>query len=104
MVVELFISPALRRELRLVLADTFEWPEARTREGLAAVARLATPVRPTIRLSGLVTAEADHRVLEWAVAARAEFLVTGDKKHLQPLKSFRGIRILSPRAFLAELR
>jgi predicted nucleic acid-binding protein len=57
-----------------------------------------------VRLSGLVTAEADHRVLECALAARADFLVTGDKKHLHPLKRFRGIRILSPRAFLDELR
>ena len=103
-VVELFISPALLRELRSVLTDTFGWPAVRTRESLATAARLATVVRPKIRLSGIVTAEADHRVLECAVAARADFLITGDKKHLQPLKNFRGIRILSPRAFLDELR
>jgi putative PIN family toxin of toxin-antitoxin system len=103
-VVELFISPALLRELRSVLTDTFDWPGARIREALATVARLTTVVRPTIRLSGLVTAEADHRVLECAVAARADFLVTGDKKHLLPLKSFRGIRVVSPRAFLDQLR
>ncbi len=78
-VVELFISPALLRELRWVLRDTFEWPEARTREALAAFARLTTVVRPTLRLSGVVAAEADHRVLECAVTARADLLVTGDK-------------------------
>jgi predicted nucleic acid-binding protein len=88
----------------LVLTNTFEWPGARTREALGAVARLTTVVRPTIRLSGLVTAEADHRVLECAVSAVADFLVTGDKRHLQPLRNFRGIRVLSPRAFLDELR
>ena len=103
-VVELFISPTLLRELRSVLTNTFDWPEARTREALAEVARLTTVLRPTIRFSGLVTAEADHRVLECAVTARADVLVTGDKKHLQPLKGFRGIRVVSPRAFLDELR
>ncbi len=103
-VVELFISPTLLRRLRSVLTDTFDWPAARTREALAAMARFTTVVRPTIRLSGLVTAEAEHRVLGCTVTARASFLVTGDKKHLQPLKSFRSIRILSPRAFLDELR
>jgi putative PIN family toxin of toxin-antitoxin system len=103
-VVELFISPPLLRELRMVLTDTFAWPRARTQEALATLAQLTTLVRPAIRLSGLVIAEADHRVLECAVTARADFLVTGDKKHLLPLKSFRGVRILSPRAFLDELR
>jgi uncharacterized protein len=103
-VVELFISPALLRELRGVLTHTFVWPTVRTREALAAVARLATVVRPTVRLSGLVAAEADHRVLECAVAARAEILITGDKRHLLPLKTFRGTRIVSPRTFLEELR
>jgi predicted nucleic acid-binding protein len=33
-----------------------------------------------------------------------DFLVTGDKKHLQPLKTFRGIQIVSPREFLDLLR
>ncbi len=103
-VIELFISSALLRALRSVLTATFNWPETRTREALAEVVRLATMVRPTVRLSGIVSADADHRVIECALAARAEFLVTGDKKHLQLLKSYRGIPILSPRAFLDELR
>jgi putative PIN family toxin of toxin-antitoxin system len=103
-VVELVISPALLHELRAVLLHTFEWSETRTREALAMVTDLATVVRPRTRLSGLVAAEADHRVLECAVAAQAQFLVTGDKRHLLPLKSIRGIPIVSPRAFLEGLR
>ncbi len=103
-VVELYISPALPREMRSVLTNTFEWSVARTGEALATVARLTTLVRPTIRLSGLVTAEADHRVLECAVTVQASILVTGDKKHLHLLKDFRWVRILSPRAFLDQLR
>lgn len=103
-VIELCISPALLRELRTVLTVTFGWPAERTREALAMVAELATVVRPTPRFSGLVTAEADHRVLECAIAARAEFLVTGDKRHLLPLREFRGIRVVSPRTFLDGLR
>ena len=41
-----------------------------------------------------------RRILECALAARADYLITGDKRHLQPLKHFRGISILSPRTFL----
>jgi predicted nucleic acid-binding protein len=38
-----------------------------------------------------------------AWAADAEKIVTGDKKHLLPLRSFRGIAIVSPAAFLRAL-
>ncbi len=44
--------------------------------------------------------EADNRILECAVAARADYLVTGDKEHLLPIETFRGVRIVSPAGFL----
>jgi putative PIN family toxin of toxin-antitoxin system len=103
-VVELVVSPALIRELRAVLVRTFGWSETRTREALAVVMSLATVIRPRVRLSGLVMADADHRVLECAVASRADFVVTGDKKHLLPRRRIREIPIVSPRAFLDGLR
>ena len=46
----------------------------------------------------------DHRILECAVAARVDYIITGDKRHLQALKHFRGIQIVSPREFLDQLR
>ena len=39
-------------------------------------------------------------ILECAVEAKAQVLVTGNFKHIVPLKSFRGIAILTPREFL----
>ena len=103
-IVELSLSPAIQRELRDVLTQTFGWTQFQVREALAEVHTLATLVRPSVRLSGIVTHDQDHRILECALAARADFLVTGDKKHLQPLKTFRGIPIVSPREFLDLLR
>lgn len=103
-VIELFVSPAIRRELRSVLTRTFGWPPPRVREALAEVDALASVVRPSARLSGILPHDQDHRILECAIVANADFLVTGDKKHLQPLKTFRGIRIFSPRGFLNLLR
>jgi len=42
----------------------------------------------------------DNRVLECAVAACADYLVTGDKEHLLPFRSIGGIQIVTPAAFL----
>jgi len=103
-VVDLFLCPAIQRELRFVLANTFGWAEPQVREALAEVNALASLRRPSIRLSGIVAHDPDHRILECALAAGADFLVTGDKKHLQPLKTFRAVRIVSPREFLNLLR
>ncbi len=43
--------------------------------------------------------EPDNRILECALSAEAEFVVSGDH-HLQRLRTFRGIRIVNPRKFL----
>lgn len=103
-VIELFFAPAIRNELGSVLRHTFGWPEPQVREALAEVTALASLVRPSVRLTGILTCDQDHRILECALAAEANFLVTGDKKHLQPLKTFRSIPIVSPREFFDRLR
>lgn len=43
----------------------------------------------------------DNRILECALAAGTEFVVTGDKKRLLPLGSFRGVSIVGLKDFLA---
>jgi putative PIN family toxin of toxin-antitoxin system len=104
--VEFFSSPAIQKELKVILGLKFGWNEFQVREALAEFSALVSLVRPSFKLSGIVAHDQDHRILECALAARADFLVTGDKKHLQPLKNFRGIRIVSPRdllTFFSEL-
>jgi len=103
-VIELFISPSIEQELRSVLKRGFGWRAFQIREALDEVQAIARVVRPTITLSGILHHDQDHRILECAVTAEAGFLVTGDKRHLLPLKIFRGIRIVSPRGFLNLLR
>jgi putative PIN family toxin of toxin-antitoxin system len=103
-IVDLWISGAIRRELRVVLADTFGWTESRVREALAEIDSLTTLVKSNVRCSGILVHDDDHRILECAIAAQAEFLVTGDKKHFHPLKTFQDIRIVSPRQFLDLLK
>jgi predicted nucleic acid-binding protein len=42
-------------------------------------------------------------ILECALAAEADYIVSGDKRHLLPLRQFRGIPIVSPPDFLRRL-
>jgi uncharacterized protein len=57
-------------------------------------------IEPDERIDVIKRKPSDNRILECAVAAKADVLITGNFKDLVPLKSFRDIRILTPRAFL----
>ncbi len=57
-------------------------------------------VFPVERASGATPDPFDEMVLECALSARADAIVSGDKKHLLVLEEFRGIPILSPGDFL----
>lgn len=45
----------------------------------------------------------DDPIIAAAVSAKADYLITGDRAHLLPIGEYRGIRIISPRAFLEIL-
>ncbi len=64
------------------------------------VAAVATVLKPEKRLAVLAD-DPDNRILECAVAARAEGIVTGDR-HLLDLGTFEGIQIVTLAVFLVR--
>jgi uncharacterized protein len=71
-------------------------------QALETVADLLSFLRltPIIGQLKMVAADPDDdKVLECAVVAGAAHLVTGDRRHLIPLGSFQGIRIITPAEF-----
>jgi uncharacterized protein len=98
-VIEICISAAILDEIGSVLARKFHWSAARVREARAAIAHFTVLVYPEESLSVVSDDEADNRILECALAARPDAIVTGDR-HLLRLKRFRGTRITTPREFL----
>jgi putative PIN family toxin of toxin-antitoxin system len=95
---ELVLSRPILDELLEVLGRKF----ARDAEELAHVAvflsELAVMVAPKRRLR-VVKDEPDNRILECAIAGRAEVIVTGDKP-LLALKRYEEIRLLALRDYL----
>lgn len=61
---------------------------------------LASLVTPTQTISAVPQHIADNRILECALEAQADILVTGNLKHIRPLASYQGISILTPREFV----
>ena len=64
------------------------------------LSELSLAVKPRRRLR-VVKDEPDNRVLECALAAHANVIVTGDKDLLE-LREYRGVRIISLREYLSQ--
>lgn len=98
--IELFLSPFILKETSVVLKEKLGWGKERIRHLLEAIEEVATVIEPESYLKVIRNDEADNYILACAVDAKADFLVTGDKRHLLPLKRYKGIRILTPRECL----
>ena len=101
--IELAVSDAIIAEALRVLRDKFE----RTPEWLAEADRqirvVARVVEPTESVTAIEADPTDDRILECAVAAEPEVIVSGDR-HLLDLKSFRGMPIRRVADFLRTLQ
>jgi len=80
-----------------------EYPDHKCVRWAEALTESANLFFPTERARGETPDPGDEKVLECGLAAEAEIIVTGDKRHLLPLRSFRGIAIVSPADFLRIL-
>lgn len=100
-VYRLCISRPVCEEVRRVLAERFLWSAVETDQALRLILGVSRVVDPETRLA-VAADPADNRILECAVAARADFVVTGDD-HLLRLRSVEGIQIVTPRVFLETL-
>lgn len=99
--IDLSVSPFILNEVEGVLVNKLGWARERAKEAKEALRLLSTvAVDPEASISIVRGSEADNHILECAVEARADFLVTGDKRHLLPLATFRGVKIVSPAEFL----
>lgn len=97
----LFVSPAILAEVQDVLTRKFKWSENRTNQAIRNILGFAQLVNPEQRLNVIKADPADDRILECAVAADADLIVTGDKL-LQHVQSFRGTMIVSPSQFFGR--
>lgn len=94
--IDLFTSPFILEELTRILTGKFRWKDGEVEQAIAWYTSLARVVKPEILLNVIKRKPSDNRILECAVEAGADYLVTGDKRDLLPLKRIRGVRIVSP--------
>jgi len=98
--IQVYISPFILKEIKKILFGKFKWSERKTDKAISLIKRRAYLIKPKKSLSIVKKKDSDNRILECAVDANVQFIISGDKKHLLSLKEFEGIKIVSPTDFL----
>lgn len=89
-------------EFSKVLEKKLELDEVEIKKALRPIIKSSNVIE-TKRNLGVLSYDPDNRILECAVVGEADYIITGDKKHLLKLKEYEGIKILSPSEFLKAI-
>jgi len=95
-----FISRYILFEVSEVLRKKFKF----SKERLDQIETLLTDsfeiAKPDFNLNLIKNYPADNRILECALTAKADYLISGDAKHILPLKKIKKTKIVTPDEFL----
>ena len=106
--IQIYISKQILEEISRVLVypkiiRLFEKVGMSPKEILEKIVEKTILIKPKLKLNIIKEDPADNRILECALQAKADFLISGNK-HLIKLKKFKNIKILKPREFLELLK
>lgn len=97
--IQLIISPAILGELSQVFSRKFKMNQSFVKKQIKTISGTGKIIVPKIKIN-VLKYDPDNKILEVALAGKADFIITGDKKHLLPLKNFRHISIITPQEFM----
>jgi uncharacterized protein len=100
--IELAVSDSIIRETLGILRDKFKRTEEELRADESSIRTCAKRVEPSETLSAVPRDPDDNHVLECAVAAGSQIIVTGDR-HLLEMETFRGVEIMKVSDFLKRV-
>jgi putative PIN family toxin of toxin-antitoxin system len=98
---ELCTSVAILTELARKLDEKFGWEKQKIAQLITSISNLATVFKTTPWLQ-VISDDPDNRILECALKAAADFVVTGDK-HLLKLRSYKHLEIIRLSTFITML-
>ena len=100
---ELFLSWFMLGEVSGMLTRKLGWDQERAVKAISALQNAATVVEPPRLEEVIGGGHPDNRILECALAANADCLVTGDRRHLLPIGEHKGVSIVNAPRFLSVL-
>ena len=98
--IELLVSEHILAEIADVLKIKFGWSDRQIAAVLDELREISVLITPAKTLSIIKECVEDNRILECAVEGSAEYIVSGDKRHILPLGRYKDITILSASKFI----
>lgn len=98
--IALFTSHAIIAEVAGVLRNKFNWTNQQVEYADQFIRDISILITPTCLISKIKTDETDNRILECASESNANYIVTGDRKHLLTLRKYMHINIITAAEFL----
>ena len=101
--IRLCLSEPMLEELKGVLQRSkFNYSPEMIQFILTELTGIADFVDPSVTINVVLEDQEDNRILECAVAAKADYVITGDS-HLLKLNNYLNIDVLNAAAFLEKL-
>lgn len=100
--IELFVSREILVELADKLRSKFFWEEEDIRDVIEGIMVFATLVSPREKVTIIHDDISDNIILACAKEAKAQIIISGDKKHLLSLEKFEKIPIIPAKTFLDQ--
>ena len=100
---EFYLSLFILEEIAGVLVRKFGWDEERAAQAVLFIENAAIVIDPPRLPEVIEGSHADNRAFECAVAGNADYLVTGDRRHLLPIGEHQGTSIVNAPRFLSVL-
>ncbi len=101
--IEVYTSLEILEELERVLRRDFLEDQEFVEDQIALILEYATVVEPRQRIRAVADDPEDDKIIECAVAAGADYIVTGDP-HILNLGCFGSVVMVTPAAFIDRLR
>ncbi len=98
--IALYTSHAIIAEVAGVLRNKFNWTNQQVEYADQFIRDISILITPTCLISKIKTDETDNRILECASESNANYIVTGDRKHLLTLRKYMHINIITAAEFL----
>lgn len=97
-----FLSRHILAEVSGVLRKKFKLSQEKIDQIESLLVESFQVIEPDFSVNLIKGKLADNRILECALAAKADYLISGDTKHILPLKKIKGTKIVSPDEFLKQ--
>lgn len=94
--IDLLTSEPIISELEEKLRTKFSWEESRINQYTNVIREVAQIIKPTEKIDVVKNDPDDNKILECAVAGKADLIVSADSDLLK-LRNFQGIGIIHPK-------